>query len=91
MKLYEHNNHTLHVFPQKNEFGTVTYEYHCEMPDRSMKVVDVDTRLRINLILFKKWIDLGCPDRYDLRQIEPITDTRIEELWGEKHNKPLKM
>jgi hypothetical protein len=83
MKLFEVDGHALHGFKRKED-NDILYSYEVECPDGRNVGVDVHPFVRFDRDLFKKYLDLGRPDRITLRSPEALTMLDIECAWQDK-------
>lgn len=90
MKLYTIDGWTLHAF-KRREDNEILYSYEAEGPDGGAIGIDVHPFVEMRQDLFRKWLELGRPDRTNFRQYEALTALDIECAWDKKHLKTLKV
>lgn len=90
MKLYTIDNHSLHAW-KRREDNNVLYRYEVELPDGTFQGIDVHPLVQIRQDVFKKWLQLGMPDRTSVRSPEALTISDIECYWDTKFGKPLRI
>jgi len=84
-RIYEYDGYILFGEKYKDDLSDdVLYRYEYQKPDGTTDTIDVYPLVQVRDLIFRKFVDSGCPSRYNLKSLEPMTATDIEIYYHEK-------